>query len=111
MNFGTMDEYDEKMEHILRPLWVGSCKDADLISLKSKGNAQFKNGNYGKAMAYYLAILHRTKHTNTKSAMIVDAWNNVGLLYFVCCPLCTLSGDILRTHSASCFVSENQAIS
>lgn len=48
------------------------------------GNTHFKKGNYGDAMAYYLAILHRTKHTNTKSTLIVDAWNNMGLLYFVC---------------------------
>ena len=83
MNFGNMDEYDEKMEHMLRPTWVGSCKDADLTSLKSKGNTHFKNGNYSEAMAYYLAILHRTKHTNTKSTLIVDAWNNLGLIYYV----------------------------
>eukprot|EP01083_Nonionella_stella_P013096 36940_1 len=68
---------------IMKPDWVSDkFTDHDLTELKKRGNAYFKTGDYDAALPYYLAILHRTKHVNQNSKLIMDSYNNIALIYF-----------------------------
>eukprot|EP01084_Bolivina_argentea_P131901 232754_1 len=76
----------EYYEQFSKPTWVSNkFRDNELKELKNKGNVHFANGKYEQALPYYLAILHRTKHANKNSKLIIDAFNNIALIYFKIC--------------------------